>query len=113
LRGKDLKTNFNHKDHIDRKEKSFLVALCALCALCGKTIPGVVLFGKGVPIPVFVCVKWAGRVKDKVALARRLRQERTISLNSVAKRLNMGAAGSLAMRLRDARRKRKYSIIRV
>jgi hypothetical protein len=42
-----------------------------------------------------------------VAWVRRLRQEMTMS-----KRLNMGAAGLLANLLREARRKRKYAIVR-
>ena len=43
---------------------------------------------------------------QKLKLARRLRQETTMSLNWIAKRLNMGAAGSLANLLRHAGRKR-------
>ena len=42
---------------------------------------------------------------QKLRIARRLRQETTMTLNWMAKRLNMGAAGSLANRLRDAERK--------
>ncbi len=40
LHGKelDMKSRFNHKDHIDPKEKRFLLGLCALCALCGKIV---------------------------------------------------------------------------
>jgi putative transposase len=41
----------------------------------------------------------------KVALARRLRQETTMTLCWIAQRLNMGAAGSLANLLRDAKRR--------
>jgi hypothetical protein len=41
-----------------------------------------------------------------------MRQGMTMSFNWVAKRLNMGAAASLAMLLRGARRKRKYAIMR-
>jgi hypothetical protein len=46
-----------------------------------------------------------------VALAGRLRQEMTMTLSWIAKRLNMGAAGFLANLLREARRKRKYAIM--
>jgi len=42
------------------------------------------------------------RAKEKVALARRLRQETTMTLNWIAQRLNLGAAGSLANLLRDS-----------
>jgi len=42
---------------------------------------------------------------QKLRIARRLRQETTMTLNWIAKRLNMGAAGSLANLLRDAGRK--------
>jgi REP element-mobilizing transposase RayT len=42
---------------------------------------------------------------QKLKIARRLRQETTMTLNWIAKRLNMGAAGSLANLLRDAGRK--------
>ena len=41
---------------------------------------------------------------QKVALARRLRQETTMTLHWIAHRLNMGTAGSLANLLRDAKR---------
>ena len=43
--------------------------------------------------------------KAKVVLARRLRQETTMTLNWIAQRLKMGAAGSLANLLRDAERR--------
>jgi hypothetical protein len=49
----------------------------------------------------------AGRVKDKVALARPLRQETTMTLNWIAERLNLAAAGSLANLLRDSERKQR------
>ena len=39
----------------------------------------------------------------KVRLARRLRQETTMTLSWIAKRLHMGAAGSLANRLRNTK----------
>ncbi len=39
----------------------------------------------------------------KVRLARRLRQETTMTLSWIAEHLNMGAAGSLANRLREAK----------
>jgi len=39
---------------------------------------------------------------QKLKLARRLRQETTMTLHWIAQRLNMGAAGSLANLLRDA-----------
>jgi hypothetical protein len=42
-----------------------------------------------------------GRAKEKVVLARRLRQETTMTLNWIAERLNPGTAGSLAKLLRD------------
>jgi hypothetical protein len=42
---------------------------------------------------------------QKLRIARRLRQETTMTLNWIAKRLNMGAAGALANLLRDAGRK--------
>ncbi len=42
---------------------------------------------------------------EKLKLARRLRQETTMTLNWIAKRLNMGAAGSLANLLRDVEKK--------
>jgi hypothetical protein len=41
-----------------------------------------------------------------VAVARRLRQETTMTLNWIAERLNLGAAGSLASLLRDTEGKR-------
>jgi putative transposase len=44
---------------------------------------------------------------QKLKLAQRLRQETTMTLTWIAKRLNMGAAGSLANLLRDAKSKRK------
>ena len=50
--------------------------------------------------------------KVKVALARRWRQETTMTLGCIAKRLNMGAAGSVANLLRCERRKQKYAIMR-
>jgi len=40
---------------------------------------------------------------QKLKLARRLRQETTMTLNWIAERLNMGTAGSLANLLRDAK----------
>jgi len=43
---------------------------------------------------------------QKLRIARRLRQETTMTLNWIAKRLNMGAAGSLGNLLRNAGRKR-------
>jgi hypothetical protein len=46
-------------------------------------------------------IKWRGRA---------VRQEMT--LNWIAKRFNMGAAGFLHNLLREARRKRKYAIMR-
>jgi hypothetical protein len=49
---------------------------------------------------------------QRLQMARRLRQETTMTLNWIAKRLNMGAAGSLANLLRDTERKREYAIIR-
>jgi hypothetical protein len=57
--------------------------------------------------------RWAGaelaqrRKGDalKLKLARRLRQETTMTLNWIAKRLHTGAAGSLANLLRPAERK--------
>ncbi len=48
--------------------------------------------------------KWKN-IKIK-SLARRLRQETTMTLNWIAERLNLGAAGSLANRLRETERKR-------
>jgi hypothetical protein len=51
-------------------------------------------------------------LKDEVARAGRLRQEMTMTLYWIAKRLNMGAVGFLANLLREARRKRKYAIMR-
>ena len=42
---------------------------------------------------------------QKLKIARRLRQETTMTLTWIAKRLNMGTAGSLANLLRHAKRK--------
>jgi hypothetical protein len=42
---------------------------------------------------------------QKIELARRLRQETTMTLRWIAQRLNMGTAGSLANLLRDDERK--------
>jgi hypothetical protein len=42
---------------------------------------------------------------QKLKMARRLRQETTMTLAGIAKKLNMGAAGSLANLLRPARGK--------
>jgi hypothetical protein len=42
------------------------------------------------------------RAKEKVALARRLRQETTMTLNWIAQRLNLDAMGSLPNLRRDS-----------
>jgi hypothetical protein len=49
---------------------------------------------------------------QKVKMARRLRQETTMTLHWIAQRLNIGVAGSLANLLRDAERKSYYAIMR-
>jgi hypothetical protein len=82
--------NCGNRIRSQRKTHFLGLSLCALCALCGKIIA---VFAGGQSV--------GDRAKEKVALARRLRQETTMTLNRIAERLNPGAAGSLANLLRD------------
>jgi len=50
--------------------------------------------------------------KGKVAMARWLRQEMPMKLKMDCQTIERGAAGVLANLLREARRKRKYAIMR-
>ena len=66
----------------------------------------VVLSCKAIPRCICWWTERVDRPKDKVVRVRRLRQETTMTVNLIAERLRMGAAGSLANLLRDTERKR-------